>query len=235
MLRRSSARGSPTSGGIRTSGSFWDTEVYVIPMLAYTNPVMARNALRFRVNLLDSARRRAVELSQRGALFPWRTINGEEASAYYAAGTAQYHINADIVWAFTLYGMVTGDTDFLFRDGAAVFAETARMWADLGFWANDGTFQIHGVTGPDEYTTVVNNNLFTNVMARHNLVAAARLLDLMREQDPTRFAELSHRIGLDAGEIDEWRRCAAGMYVPYDERLGHLRTSVHCCCITTLS
>lgn len=210
--------------GVTGSGyeghAFWDTEVYVIPMLAYTNPVMARNALRFRVNLLDSARRRAVELSQRGALFPWRTINGEEASAYYAAGTAQYHINADIVWAFTLYGMVSGDTDFLFRDGAAVFAETARMWADLGFWANDGTFQIHGVTGPDEYTTVVNNNLFTNVMARHNLVAAARLLDLMREQDPTRFAELSHRIGLSAGEIDEWRRCAAGMYVPYDERLG---------------
>ena len=121
---------------------------------------------------LPAARRRASELAQRGALFPWRTINGEEASAYYAAGTAQYHINADIAYALSKYVEATGDEDFLTREGIDIFVETARMWADLGFWRSNGredSFHIHGVTGPDEYTTVVNDNLFTNVMARFNL------------------------------------------------------------------
>ena len=117
--------------------------------------------------MLPKARERARELNQRGALFPWRTINGDEASAYYAAGTAQYHIDADVAYAFSQYVDVTGDLDFQHRDGVHVLVETARMWADLGFWRVTATgvasFHINGVTGPDEYTTVVNNNLFTNV------------------------------------------------------------------------
>ena len=113
-------------------------------------------------------------MSQRGALFPWRTINGEEASAYYAAGTAQVHIDADVVHALVQYVNATGDVGFLVRDGLAILIETARLYADLGFWRSNGerSFHIHGVTGPDEYTTVVNNNLFTNVMARYNLEQA---------------------------------------------------------------
>ena len=117
--------------------------------------------------------------TRHGALFPWRTINGEEASAYYAAGTAQYHINADVSFALAKYVRATGDTEFLYREGIDIAVETARLWATLGFWRtheSDGeeSFHIHGVTGPDEYTTVVNDNLFTNVMARFNLRFAAR-------------------------------------------------------------
>ena len=120
---------------------FWDTEVYVVPFLTFTEPRWARNALRFRSNLLPKARERARELNQRGALFPWRTINGDEASAYYAAGTAQYHINADVAYAFSQYVDVTGDVDFQHRDGVRVLVETARMWADLGFWRLPGRWQ----------------------------------------------------------------------------------------------
>ncbi len=168
---------------------FWDTEIYVMPFLTYTSPWMARNALRFRYSLLDSARTRARELTQKGALFPWRTINGEEASAYYAAGTAQYHIDADVAYALSQYVGATGDVDFLNRQAIDIFVETARLWEDLGFWRdeNGGAFHIHGVTGPDEYTTVVNDNLYTNVMARFNLRRAAEAVRTLADSDPAAY------------------------------------------------
>ncbi|MGP5252559.1 glycoside hydrolase family 65 protein [Brachybacterium alimentarium] len=207
---------------------FWDTEVYVVPFLTFTEPRWARNALRFRSNLLPKARERARELNQRGALFPWRTINGDEASAYYAAGTAQYHINADVAYAFSQYVDVTGDVDFQHRDGVRVLVETARMWADLGFWRfrADGStsFHINGVTGPDEYTTVVNNNMFTNVMARYNLRRAARAVRELRGADATAYAVLRTELDLDELELEQWDACAEGMYVAKDESLGiHLQ------------
>lgn len=202
---------------------FWDTEIYVLPFLCYTNPQLARNALRFRWTMLPKALARAAEMSERGALFPWRTINGDEASAYYAAGTAQYHIDADIAYAFNIYSQVTGDFDFTYRYGAEVLVQTARMWADMGFWRihpHRTSFQIHGVTGPDEYTTVVNNNLFTNVMARGNLLAAASVVQRMRVDAPALFEALARRVDLRDDEPEEWERCAQGMYIPYDEQLG---------------
>lgn len=201
---------------------FWDTEVYVIPMLTYTHPRIAENALRFRVNTLPQARRRAEELSERGALFPWRTITGEEASAYYAAGTAQYHINADIAHAIMNHARATGDKTFLFRDAAPVLVETARMWADLGFWRINGgrEFHIHGVTGPDEYTTVVNNNLYTNVMARANLIDAASVMRRMKDEDPLWFEHLCSELDLTEDEVSGWEECAAGMVIPFDDTFG---------------
>jgi len=137
---------------------FWDTEVYVLPFLAYTQPRIARNLLRFRHSMLDRARERARAVSQQGALFPWRTINGEEASSNFQAGTAQYHINADIAYAIRRNASITGDMRLLGDVGAEILVETARLWQDLGFYGRDGRFHIHGVTGPDEYTSVVNDN-----------------------------------------------------------------------------
>lgn len=203
---------------------FWDTEIYLVPFLIYTAPRIARNALRFRVNLLPQARERAAVVSQYGALYPWRTINGEEASAYYAAGTAQYHIDADVAYAFEKYRDLTGDQEFMYRDGAAVLIETARLWADLGFWRVEANgvrrFHIHGVTGPDEYTAVVNNNMFTNVMARANLRYAASLMREMREVDEAAYFRVVDELNVTEGEIDEWEMCADGMVIPFDENLG---------------
>jgi alpha,alpha-trehalose phosphorylase len=200
---------------------FWDSEIYVLPFCTYTSPRFARNALRFRYTMLPAARRRARELSSDGALYPWRTINGEEASAYYAAGTAQYHIDADIAYALSQYLLATRDWPFLEREGIDILVETARMWADLGFWRTGGDdgFHIHGVTGPDEYTTVVNDNLFTNVMARFNLRAAARALDDVRRRGPEAYGRVVGRLGLRPDEPSEWLHAAEHMAIPYDARL----------------
>ena len=199
---------------------FWDTEVFVLPFLAYTHPRIARNLLRFRHSMLDAARRRAAVLSQRGALFPWRTINGEEASGYYQAGTAQYHIDADIAHAVDRYVRVRGDTGFLVEVGAEILVETARLWADLGFFRPDGRFSIHGVTGPDEYTTVVNDNVYTNLMARANLRSAIEALALLARERPDDHRALLSDLAVTADEIETWQRAADQMFVPYDAERG---------------
>ncbi|MGF1467293.1 MAG: glycoside hydrolase family 65 protein [Sandaracinaceae bacterium] len=197
---------------------FWDTEMYVLPFLAYTRPAVAKAILARRYHDLDAARERARQVNQKGALFPWRTINGEEASAYYAASTAQYHINADIAYALRTYVWATGDEEFLVDVGAEILVETARLWVDLGFFSDKkgGRFCITGVTGPDEYNTVVNNNLFTNLMARENLWYAAAAVERIRTAYPDRLDELVDRTSLDLAEVEAWREAADRMYVPYD-------------------
>jgi alpha,alpha-trehalose phosphorylase len=179
-----------------------------------------------RINALPAARERARQVSCDGALFPWRTINGDEASPYYAAGTAQYHINADIAYALNQYVQITGDVDLLYRYGAELLAETARMWASLGFFSDrlDGQFVIHGVTGPDEYSTVVDNNLFTNLMAAENLRTAADAVAALRSHDRDGYNRLVAKIGLAPSEPELWRRAAERMHIPYDARAGvHLQ------------
>jgi alpha,alpha-trehalose phosphorylase len=203
---RAEVAGIPAKG---VSGSgyeghyFWDQEVYLLPYLTYTNPDGARQVLEFRHGMLPEAKIRAKELSVDGALFPWRTINGLEASAYYAAGTAQFHIAAAIAFATNRYLWASGDDDFNDGMGAELLIETARMWISLGFFGKDGLFHIHGVTGPDEYTAVVNDNLYTNVMARFNLRAAAAL----------NHAEISD------DERQLWEAAACRMQLPFDDRM----------------
>ncbi len=201
---------------------FWDTEIYVLPFLIYTSPATARNLLRFRYTMLDQARARARELSHRGALFPWRTISGEEASAYYEAGTAQYHINADIMYALRKYVHATGDDEFLFKYGAEMLLETARFWFDLGFFSErrDGKFCINGVTGPDEYKTIVNNNTYTNLMARENLRYAAETIERLQTEQPKILESLMQKTGLQLSEVADWKRAAGEMYVPFDAPTG---------------
>ena len=200
---------------------FWDTEIYLLPFLIYTSPCIARNLLLFRYKMLPLARARAKELGHRGAMFPWRTIGGEEASAYYAAGTAQYHINADIMYALRKYVQATGDEPFLQNFGAEMLVETARLWADLGFYsdAKQGKFCINGVTGPDEYNAVVNNNAYTNLMARENLRYAIEVIESLQATEPDAYNALVHKTALEPTEVTAWRRAAENMYVPYDEKL----------------
>lgn len=200
---------------------FWDTEIFITPFLTYTQPRITRNLLRFRQLMLPHARKRAQELSEKGALFPWRTINGEEASSYYAAGTAQYHINADIAYALRRYVDIRGDRDFLADVGIEILCETARMWHGLGFFGPvDGKFHIHGVTGPDEYTTVVNDNAYTNLMARCNLWFAADTVEWLRDERPRTYQSLAETLKLDEDEVDAWREAARNMFIPYDEQRG---------------
>jgi alpha,alpha-trehalose phosphorylase len=200
---------------------FWDTETYLLPFLIYTSPRTAKNLLTFRYKMLPQARERARQLGHRGAMFPWRTISGEEASAYYAAGTAQYHINADIMYALRKYVHATGDESFLRDCGAEMLVETARLWLSLGFYsdAKGGKFCINSVTGPDEYNTVVNNNAYTNLMARENLRYAAQTVEALRQTDQDAYNALVHKTALEPSEVEGWTLAADRMYVPYDEKL----------------
>ncbi|MCI2240277.1 glycoside hydrolase family 65 protein [Paenibacillus sp. TRM 82003] len=211
---RSEGRGIPGKGltGPGYDGHiFWDTEAYVLPVLTYTAPDAARDALRWRWSTMDKACARAQELGLRGAAFPWRTIRGEECSGYWPAGTAAFHVNADIAAAVERYRVVTGDDCLEADGGLEVLVQTARLWMSLGHHDADGAWHIAGVTGPDEYTAVVDDNLFTNLAAAHNLSAAAAAV--RRRQDRARD------LGVDLEEAARWVDAAEAVHVPYDERL----------------
>ncbi|MFD1776426.1 glycoside hydrolase family 65 protein [Paenibacillus rhizophilus] len=201
---------------------FWDTEMYMLPFFTFTRPDIARSLLEFRYYTLGKARERAAIMSQKGALYPWRTIDGEENSSYFPAGTAQAHINADIAYAIRQYVLATGDTDFLVSQGAEILFETSRFWVDLGHFnpARGGAFCIDAVTGPDEYTAIVNNNAYTNLMVRSQLEYAASTADLLRGSYPQHYERLVRAIGLTEEEVRLWRKAAALMFVPSDEQLG---------------
>jgi len=191
---------------------FWDTESFVLPVLTYTAPQASAAALRWRRDTLGQARGRAEQLGLAGAVFPWRTISGAECSAYWPAGTAAFHIGADVAASVSRHVAASGDEDFERDAGIELLVETARLWRSLGHHHPSGSFRIDGVTGPDEYSAVADNNVYTNLMAQQNLRAAADAV----ERHPDRAAEL----GVDDEETASWRDAAEAMVIVYDEGLG---------------
>jgi len=212
---RAEVRAIPAKGltGTGYDGhAFWDTESFVLPVLTYTAPMAAAHALHWRHGTLPAARERARQLGLSGAAFPWRTIAGEECSSYWPAGTGAFHINADIADAVIRYQRVTGDLDFEAQFGLELLAETARLWLSLGHYDRDQRFRISGVTGPDEYSAVADNNVYTNLMAQQNLHAAAEAAG----RHPERALELD----ISPDEAQDWLRAAEAMFIPFDVRMG---------------
>jgi alpha,alpha-trehalose phosphorylase len=192
--------------------AFWDTEGYVLPVLTYTAPTAAADALRWRASTLDLAKDRAALLDLDGAAFPWRTIHGEECSAYWPAGTAAWHVNAVIAMAFERYRVVTGDDSLEQECGLVVLVETARLWYSLGHHDRHGVWHLDGVTGPDEYTALVRDNVYTNLMAAHNLRSAADACE--------RHPDIADEMGVNSEEMAAWRDAADAACIPFDEDLG---------------
>jgi alpha,alpha-trehalose phosphorylase len=192
--------------------TFWDTETFVLPVLTYTAPDAAADILRWRHQILDLARKRAKDLGLQGAAYPWRTIHGEECSGYWPASTAAFHINADVADAVVRYVTATADQRFEASFGAEILIETARLWRSLGHHDSEGRFRIDGVTGPDEYSALADNNVYTNLMAQRNLRAAADACERNRS--------VARKLKASASEIRAWRKAADQMLIPYDERLG---------------
>ncbi len=193
--------------------AFWDTEIFVLPVLTMTVPRATADALRWRHLILDKAREQARQLGLRGAAFPWRTIRGAESSGYWPAGTAAFHINADIAYAVASYLEATEDSAFEEEVGLELLVETARLWCSLGYHnAATDRFRIDGVTGPDEYSAIADNNVYTNLMAQHNLRWAAEAVQ--------RHPEKARALGVNSDEVASWREAAEKMFIPYDERLG---------------
>ncbi len=199
---------------------FWDTEIYVLPFFTLCNPKLAKQLLRYRYNILDASRKRAIELGhKKGAAYSWRTITGDECSAYFPAGTAQYHINADIAYAYSKYFEITGDYEFIEDFGAEVMFETARIWIEIGHF-HKGKFKIDCVTGPDEYTAIVNNNYYTNAMAKNNLYYAVKWYRLLQDKNINCLEVLCKKIGLTEEEVNVFEDAYRNMYLPYDNELG---------------
>ncbi|NLE96418.1 MAG: glycoside hydrolase family 65 protein [Propionibacterium sp.] len=201
--------GAKGLSGLGYSGhTFWDVEGFVVPALSLLEPDAAARLLRWRGSTLDAARERAKVLDLRGATFAWRTIDGHEVSAYWPASTAAMHVNADISRAFWLHANATGD-GLQPLGGIEVFVETARLWVSMGHEDADGGWHLLGMTGPDEYTGVVDDNVFTNLMARRNLLRAADACELHPDEAGT--------LGVDADEVARWRGIAAAVHIPWDE------------------
>ncbi|MCX0241992.1 glycoside hydrolase family 65 protein [Streptomyces drozdowiczii] len=192
--------------------AFWDTEMFVLPLLSYTEPKAVAEALRWRQATLPAARDRATQLGLRGAAFPWRTIDGSEGSAYWPAGTAAFHVAADIAHAAVRHTAVTGDSAFERETALELLVETARLWRSLGHHDPHGVFHIDGITGPDEYSAVVDDNTYTNLMARSNLLAAADVCE--------RHPEEAARLGVNEEESAAWRDAAEAVHIPYNKEIG---------------
>jgi len=192
--------------------TFWDTETFVLPVLTYTQPSAAASVLRWRHMVLPEARQRALDLGLKGAAFPWRTIRGQECSGYWPAGTAAFHINADIADAALRYVDATKDVSFEREVGLELLVETARLWLSLGHYDSKGMFRIDGVTGPDEYSATADNNLYTNLMAQQNLAAAAETC--------ARHFDGAQRLEVTGEEMAAWQAAAEAMTIPYDEERG---------------
>ncbi len=212
---RAEGRAIPAKGlsGTGYDGhAFWDTDTFVLPVLTYTMPQAAADALRWRHSTLPVARQRAQTLGLEGAAFPWRTIAGEECSGYWPAGTAAVHVNADIAQATERYVDATADDAFERDVGLELLVETARLWRSVGHHDRHGRFRIPGVTGPDEYSALADDNVYTNLMAQQNLRAAADVAE--------RHPAEAHAFGVGKGEIVAWREAADAMLIPYDTELG---------------
>ncbi|MDN5920039.1 MAG: family 65 glycosyl hydrolase [Pseudonocardia sp.] len=191
--------------------TFWDTETFCLQVLSFVAPDAAADALRWRKSILPQAFERAETLGLKGAAFPWRTIRGHECSGYWPAGTAAFHINADIADAVRRHVNATGDTTFELEVGLDLLVATARLWRSLGHHDPEGNFRIDGVTGPDEYSAVADNNVYTNLMAGQNLRYAAEVA--------AKHPRSASRLGVDTEEVASWRDAATAMYIPFDERL----------------
>jgi alpha,alpha-trehalose phosphorylase len=214
------AEGRPIPAkGLSGSGydghTFWDADTFVLPVLTYTIPDAAAHELRWRQSTLPGALDRAAQLGLRGAAFPWRTISGAECSAYWPAGTAAFHVNADIAHAAAQYAEATGDEQFERTTGFDLLVHTARLWSSLGHHDGGGTFRIDGVTGPDEYSAIADNNIFTNVMAARNMRAAADVAQ--------RYPKQARELRVTTDEVGAWLAAADGIVIPYDSARG-----VHC-------
>ena len=211
---RAEQRPIPAKGltGTGYSGhAFWETEMYVLPVLTALTPAAVADALTWRHTTLPLARERASTLRLRGAAVPWRTISGRECGAYWPAGTAAFHVNAAVAAAVGRYLNWTGDQEFERGPGLELLVESARLWRSLGYYGEDGSFHLDGVTGPDEYSALVDDNTYTNLMAAQNLRDAARTA--------RRWPEAAESHDLTEAEIDDWLRAASAMAVPHDAGL----------------
>ena len=195
--------------------TYWDTEAFCIPVyLGVSKPEVSRNLLMYRYNQLDGAYVNAKEQGLKGALFPMVTFNGIECHNEWEITFEEIHRNGDIAFAIYNYTRYTGDKSFVLHEGSKILTEMSRFWADrVHFSERKGQYMIHGVTGPDEYENNVDNNWYTNFLARWTLKYTLQILGEVDQDQLTKLA-------VSDAEKKQWQEIVDKMYLPYDEDLG---------------
>jgi trehalose/maltose hydrolase-like predicted phosphorylase len=209
---------------------FWDTEIYLLPFYVFTWPEAARALLMYRFRTIDGARQKAAQQGWRGAMYAWESADtGAEATPEQVVGPdgeiidilcgkQEQHITADIAYAVWQYWQATEDVDFLLDAGAEILLETGRFWSSRAQPERDGYCHIRNVIGPDEYHEHIDDNAYTNVMARWNIRRALEVAALLRERWPDRWARLSNRLGLEDRELLRWRTVAETMVTGWNSQ-----------------
>jgi kojibiose phosphorylase len=211
---------------------FWDTEIFMLPFFLCTNPPAARALLMYRFHTLPAARAKARRMGYRGALYAWESADsGEEATPAeltlpggevrpVLCGEMEHHISADVAYAVWRYWCATGDDDFFIQAGAEILLETARFWASRAAAGEGDSFRIRGVIGPDEYHEDVDDNAYTNLMARWNLIHGQKTAEMLARHWPSDWRELSERLGIETGEVEGWQNIARGLVVLLEDESG---------------
>ena len=198
---------------------FWDTEVFMLPMFGFVLPEVARNLVHGRCRMLPGARRKAREMDLEGAAYPWMSdAEGNESCTLWQFSLLGVHVTSAVAWGVWLEWCHSGDLDLVAESGIDVLVETGRFWLSRVFWRDDiRRYVINRVLGPDEYHQGVDNNFYTNIMARENLLRATELAERLREERPDEFLAAADRLQLDAEEIDRFRKVAEKIHLPRDE------------------
>ena len=211
---------------------FWDTEIYLLPFYTLTWPEAARAMLMYRFHTIDGARAKAARMGWRGALYPWESadsgaettpdqvIGPDRKVVDVLCGKQEQHISADVAYAVWQYWQTTGDEVFLLNAGAEILLETGRFWSSRAQPEADGYHHIRGVIGPDEYHEHIDDNAFTNVMARWNIRRALDVAALLRERWPEHWERLASRLGVDDTELQQWLNVAETMATGLDAATG---------------
>jgi trehalose/maltose hydrolase-like predicted phosphorylase len=211
---------------------FWDTEIYLLPFYVAVWPEAARALLMYRYHTLPGARAKAEAMGCKGALYAWESADtGEETTPDQVVGPdgqtidvltgrMEQHIGADVAYAVWQYWRFTGDDDFYLRAGAEILLETARFWASRAVPEADGKRHIRHVIGPDEYHEDVDDNAFTNVMARWNIARGLETMDLLRERWPDHAAGLRDKLALGDDELADWHDAIARVVTGFDPATG---------------
>lgn len=213
---------------------FWDTEIFLLPFYIFTWPAAARALLMYRYHTLPAAREKAARMGYRGALYAWESADtGEEVTPAYVVGpggetihilcgTQEQHISADVAYGVWQYWQATGDDEFFLRAGAEILLETARFWSSRAVLEADGRYHIRGVIGPDEYHETVDDNAYTNGLARWNLARGLEVIELLERRWPRRWAELREQLDLRPEERAHWAKVADRLELRRDPRTGVL-------------
>ena len=201
--------------------TFWDTEIFMMPMYIYTEPEIAKELITYRYNILDKARERARQMDDQGALFSWNSINGEECGHVFEAVTAQYHINNAVFYAIYRYYEATADEEFLVNTCAEILFEISKCMSHRGNFIphKNNQFCINVVCGPDEYNPIVDNNLYTNMLTKRQFYFTLDVAALLKEKYPEKYAQLVQKCGITDEEFARWKRAADNMYLAYDKEL----------------